>query len=402
MRDQNGVAFPSSLAVDIVGPAAQPLPACYEPLLHAIAVAAADSDRWGVPRASFDALAASGLLGMPLEPPALQRELAERLFMADGSLTFCWLQHQTPLQRLQSAKATPEAPAAEVLRQRWLEPVASGRALAAVAFAHLRRAGAPNPEATRLPGGWCLNGHLDWITSWDIADLVLICVRSVDVCGDRVIGLVLPAGASGHPLPEGLRLGEPLPLLAMGGTHTRPAQLAAMEVSDEQVLFVDDFALWSAADTNSVCRVSPIVFGCLRGAIADLHDVARSRGEGDALRLAEGLAREGQQLRRDSYRWMEASPGSGADPGRPADPLKRQRLLRAQALDLAMRCAQAAVIANAGAAMHTGSPAERRLREASFLLVQAQTADSRQSSLELLFPPHRPLQAEEPARWGEP
>ena len=165
------------MAVDIVGPDALALAERHEPLLGALATAASESDRVGVPRASFDALAAAGLLGKPLEPPSLQRELAERLFMADGSLTFCWLQHQLPLRRLLCATTTAEAPAAEALRERWLEPVASGRALAAVAFAQLRRPGAPNPAATRLPGGWRLDGQLDWITSWDIADLVLLCVR---------------------------------------------------------------------------------------------------------------------------------------------------------------------------------------------------------------------------------
>ena len=49
-----------------------------------------------------------------------------------------------------------------------------------------------------------------------------------------------------------------------------------------------------------------------------------------------------------------------------------------------MRAAQAAVITHAGAAMYSGCEAERRLREASFLLLQAQTAESRRASLELL------------------
>jgi hypothetical protein len=92
-------------------------------------------------------MAAAGLLGRPLTPPAL--------------------------------------------RDRWLEPVACGQALAGVAFAQLRRAGAPNP----------LDGRLDWITSWDIADLVLLCLRCVD-------------GA---------------------------------ELADGQVLFVEDFSVWSEA-----------------------------------------------------------------------------------------------------------------------------------------------------------
>lgn len=327
-------------------------------------------------------MAASGLLGRPLEPPALQRELVERLFMADGSLTFCWLQHQMPLRRLLSATATAEAPAAAELQHRWLEPITSGRALAAVAFAHLRRPGAPNPAATRLPGGWRLDGTLDWITSWDIADLVLICGRCEEANRNRVVGLLLPAGASGEPLPAGLHLGKPLQLLAMGGTHTRPARLEGVDVPDSQVLFVEDLASWSAADALTVCRVSPMVFGCMRGAIADLHDAGSIQGDADTLALAEALAQDCRQLRRDAYSLFDESSSDGS--GHSPEMQQGHRLYRAQALDLAMRCAQAAVIARAGGAMPIGTPAERRLREAAFLLVQAQTTQSRQASLQLL------------------
>ncbi len=102
-------------------------------------------------------------------------------------------------------------------------------------FAQLRRPGAPNPAATDIPCGWRLDGQLDWITSWDIADLELLCVRSIDASGDRVVGLLLPAGASGAPLPAGICLWEPLALFAMGGTHTRPMQLEGVELPDSQV-----------------------------------------------------------------------------------------------------------------------------------------------------------------------
>jgi alkylation response protein AidB-like acyl-CoA dehydrogenase len=299
--------------------------------------------------------------------------------MADGSLTFCWLQHQMPLRRLLNALSTPEAPAASALRERWLEHVASGQALAGVAFAHLRRPGAANPAATRIPGGWRLDGRLDWLTSWDIADLVLLCLRCVDASGDRVVGLLLPGGTCGEPLPAGISLGEPLALLAMAGTHTRPMQLDGAEVADSQVLFVEDFSGWSAADAATVCRVSPVVFGCIRGAIADLHQVASSHHDAQALALAAALSRDCQQLRHQAYRLIDANAEDS--------PELRQRHqgLRAQALELAMRSAQAAVIAHAGGAMYCGCAAERRLREASFLLVQAQTADSRRASLDLLL-----------------
>lgn len=366
------------MAVDIVGPDALALPESHEPLLAAIAAAAAESDRHGVSRSTFDALAAAGLLGRPLEPASLQRELTERLFMADGSLTFCWLQHQLPWRRLLSATSTPDAPAADTLRNRWLELVATGLALGGGAFAQLRRPGEPTPAATRIPGGWRVDGHFDWITSWDIADLMLLCVRCCDASGDRVVGFLLPAGASGAPLPAGFSLGEPLALLAMGGTHTRPMQLDGTEISDSQVLFVEDFAHWSEADAAKVCRVSPVVFGCIRGAIADLHQVASRHDDAQSLALASDLARDCSQLRREAYGLIDADP-EGSPSLR-----QRHRDLRAEALALAMRAAQAAVIAHAGAAMNSGFETERRLREASFLLVQAQTADSRRASLELL------------------
>jgi alkylation response protein AidB-like acyl-CoA dehydrogenase len=347
------------IPLDIVGPASQALPQHHEPLLSALAAAAAHSDRHGVPRSTLDALAASGLLGRPLEPPpALQRELVERLFMADGSLTFCWLQHQMPLRRLLSAAATAEAPAASELQHRWLEPVASGRALAAVACAHLRRPGPPNPATTRLHGGWRLDGELDWITSWDIADLVLICGRCGETSGDRVVGLLLPAGASGEPLPAGLHLGEPLQLLAMGGTHTRPVRLKGVDVPNSQVLFVEDFARWSAADALTVCRVSPMVFGCMRGAIADLYDAGSTHGDTDALALAQALAQDCRQLRRDAYALIDESCNDGS--GHSPEVQQRHHHHRAQAFDLAMHCAQSALIACAGAAMRSGGLAERR------------------------------------------
>jgi hypothetical protein len=145
--DQDRYQRQPLMDLDIAGPDGLALAGAHEPLLSAIAAAAANTDRHGVPRRWFDAMAAAGLLGSPLTPPALQ--------------------------------------------DRWLEPVACGQALAGVAFAHLRRAGAPNP----------LDGRLDWITSWDIADLVLLCLRCVD------------------------------------GT----------ELADGQVLFVEDFSIWSDA-----------------------------------------------------------------------------------------------------------------------------------------------------------
>ena len=70
------------------------------------------------------------------------------------------------------------APVVEELQDRWLEGLRSGSYLGAVAFAHLRRLGPPNPVAERVHGGWSITGKLDWVTSWDIADVMLVMVRA--------------------------------------------------------------------------------------------------------------------------------------------------------------------------------------------------------------------------------
>ena len=154
----------------------------------------------------------------------------------------------------------------------------SGRFLAAVAFAHLRRAGAPNPVATRVDGGWVLNGTLDWVTSWDIADVVMVMARGTADDAGNVITCFIPAGRS-CVLQDGLEVGEPLRLLAMSGTHTRPIALRDFVVQDESVAAVEDLASWLAADSVRTADANPAAFGVTRGALSELHELAKQRGD---------------------------------------------------------------------------------------------------------------------------
>lgn len=299
-------AFPG---LDLVGAAAGTTVPGSGVIADLVAPGAADADANGVPRSTVDALAAAGLLGDQLTGQQL-RETAELLAGTDASTWFCWVQHQTPLRTLAGQAPGQVEPGSAALRADLLPDLRSGRRLAAVAFAHLRRPGPVNPVATRVDGGWVLDGTLDWVTSWDIADVVL--VMAADAARDRVVCAYLPAGRGGQT--RGLTVGEPLRLLAMAGTHTRPIRLESVRVDDDQVGAVLDLTAWSDADVPA--------------------------------RLAA----------------------------------------RARSLDLAMRAAQSAVVIRAGAAMRAGCSAERRLREAAFLLVQAQTAATRAASLRLLAP----------------
>jgi hypothetical protein len=165
--------------------------------------------------------------------------------------------------------------------------------------------------------------------------------------------------------------GPTLDLLAMSGTHTRPVRLDGVHVPDARVGAILDRTAWLAHDATRTADANPAGFGVARGAIAELHVIAEQRGDEDVAGLAQALALECRTLRARAY----APVGV---------PVPVRLATRAESLDLAARAAMAAVTARAGAAMQRGCPAERRLREATFLQVQAQTASTRQASLALM------------------
>ncbi|MFY9231710.1 MAG: acyl-CoA dehydrogenase family protein [Candidatus Nanopelagicales bacterium] len=354
--------------MDLVGPAADPLPTDVEPLFGAIADEAAEVDRTGVRRGTIDALGRAGLLGIPLTPPSAQRELTERLAMADASTWFCWAQHQTPMRILSGEAAGISEPAGSLLVENYLQGMQTGRLLGAVAFAHVRRPGLPNPSATRVAGGWRFEGTLDWVTSWDIADVVMIMAQGTQADSETLVCAYLPAGHAGPPA-LGMQVGPTLELLAMSGTHTRPITLSAVEVPDDRVVLIDR-SRWMEADQSTTANANPAAFGIARGAIAELAEAAHRRNDEGLRELAEALTDRCREVRAKAY--------AAADTDASIDERLR---LRAASLELAVDAAVSVVTARAGAAMQQGQSAERRVREAMFMQVQAQTSASRSASV---------------------
>jgi alkylation response protein AidB-like acyl-CoA dehydrogenase len=363
------VIFP---LVDTVGPAAAALPAAQvQVIADVVAARAADTDVHGVPRATIDALAAAGLLGAPL-PGAQQRELAELIAGSDATTWFCWVQHQSPMRTLEGAAAGLIEPAPQALQDDLLPGLRSGHLLGAVAFAHVRRPGPPNPVATRVDGGWRVDGTLDWVTSWDIADVVMVMAQGAALDDGLLVCGFLPAGQSADVTP-GVEVGEPLDLLAMSGTHTRPLSLDGVHLPDARVGAVLDREAWLAVDAVRTSDANPASFGVARGAIAELDLLVQERGDAGLADLVAALAEQVRHVRAEAYAAADAEA-----------PVRERLALRARALDITVQATTAVITARAGAAMRRGESAERRVREAMFLLVQAQTRATRAASLGLL------------------
>ena len=312
----------------------------------------------GVPRSHIEALAAAGLLGLvaPAEAGgadaslAVMRAVTEELAAADSSTWFVWTQHHTPVRTLARSRN-------EQLRERWL-PVLAQRALAGVAFTHLRRPGPPPVTATRTNSGWLISGDIAWLTSWGLADVFLIGAQA----GDDVVWALVPLQDRREVTTRSLALA------AMQGTRTMQVHLDAMPVGEDDVVLIENLTAWRETDAVRTADVSPSVFGVTREALTLLRD----RGP-DAETLATRLSEELTALRSAVDRLVDVPAATGDEDDR--------LRLRAQAHRLACDATAALVAAGGGRSMLLDQAAQRLARVALFLQVQGQTAAVRAAQL---------------------
>ena len=343
------VAVARSLAVERLRPAAETV------------------DQQGVDPVSLRAIGQAGLLGLagPAEyggggaPAAVVREVNELLAGADLATWFVTTQHAMPLAVLAASPNTD-------LREQWLRPLCTGKALAGVAVAHLRRPGTPAVSATRTDDGWSFTGHVGWMTSWGLCDVMLLGALSRD--GEVVFGLVPAEDA------PGLRAGKQMRLAAMEATSTVAFDLDDFRVPDSQVAQVVDVARWLAVDAAKTANVSPAVIGLQAEITRKLAEAAAASRDATAADLCRRLQAEAEEIRTAAYALIDHVPA--------AEQIEDRLALRAHALELTLRSAAVLVTATGGSAMAASAPPQRHLREAAFLLVQAQTGPVREATLE--------------------
>ena len=322
---------------------------------------AEEVDQSVVPRSHLDAIAAAGLLGVaaPVElgggghPVPVAREVIELLAGACGATWFVFTQHALPM--LTAVRAGHPVAA----------DLASGRALAGVAVAHLRRPGPPAVTAARVDGGWRVDGYVGWMTSWGICDVFLL----EAVAEDEVVTAVLDARDQ-----HGLTSGAPMRLAAMSATRTVTLDLDGLVVPDSAVLEVAPLEPWLEADRQKTANPSPHTFGLARECVRRLAE----RPDPLAQDLAGSLGEEVESLRATAYALLDDVP--------PAEQVDERLRVRAASLDLVVRCATALVTATGGSAMDLRHPAQRLAREAAFHLVQAQTGPVREATLQQWLP----------------
>ena len=312
----------------------------------------------GVTRDDVQRMAEAGLLAVygPPElgglPAGQAREVAERLAGASPDAWFVWYQHGPVVRFLANTENDP-------LKDRHLKGLCSGELLGGVAWSNLRTA-RPTVFATRVDGGWRLDGPQPWCTGWGMHDLLM--VGGLDRDAGEVVFGVVPADRDGL-----VSRGE-LELASMSGTSTHAVQYDGLLVADEDVVLRKDVETWAAADSAGNRNVQPSTFGIALAALDLLEPAAPD--------AAAALRAKVLDVRTRAYRLMDE-----VDPAEQGD----ERLaLRASALLLGLESCTALLASRGGRGMGLEDPAQRLLRAAAFQLVHSQAAHIRTATLDAL------------------
>jgi alkylation response protein AidB-like acyl-CoA dehydrogenase len=282
-------------------------------------------------------------------PAPAVREIYEDLAGACGVTFFTWVQHHAPVRLLASSPSSG-------LQQRALPELRSGRQLAGIAFAYLRRTGPPAVAARRVEGGLVVDGEAPWVTSWGLADVFAVAAR---LEGD-VVFFLLPGRAT-----PAVRPSRPLALAAMNASSTVRLAFDGLFVPDDDVISVTPLEQWQRSDRIATAKPHPAVFGVIRTCcrLLGLPGKALDDERAECRALAYALA--------DDPRTDDAH-------------LARMVEARAWSYDIALRAAGALVASAGGGAMQRSHPAQRLLREAAFYSIQAQSAELRSATLDRL------------------
>lgn len=328
-----------------------------------------------IPRERFDRLAAAGLFGIGGPPdagrtgrcdldPSTMRRVMAAIASGCGSTFFVWAQHHGVVRALRSSQNAG-------LRDPLLQRLCTGETIGGTAFAHLRRSDRRAVTATPIPGGWQIDGFAPWATSWGIADIFTVAAETDD---RRVVWLLI----DGTEQP-GLTA-NPLPLPVFASTGTVALAFDRLVVPDDRVVAVlDDADRWRLDDRRRAAPGQTGILGVADRAINLLSDAGRGPDDEMSGTVAEPADRLRNRLREMWARDDDLISLLADDPG--AVDLEAASDHRAACLQLGQHATTAFLAAVGGGGMSLDHPAQRLAREATFFVIQAQTADGRSGTL---------------------
>jgi alkylation response protein AidB-like acyl-CoA dehydrogenase len=268
-----------------------------------------------------------------------------------GSLAFLQAQHQSAGSLLAQSDNT-------ALKEKYLPYMGSGQMLMGISFAHLRRAVSP-VKALPVDGGYQLDGRSPWVTGSGFFQNFIVAAELPD--GQAVYGVV-PFQTTPQSKGGELVCGEPMRLAAMQTTQTVTVDFTRWFLPAPQVITIKPETAMEQSDRRQVLHHAFYAIGCAQAGLDLLLTLSEKRAVAAIATAHDQLAQELETC----WQSLLAAPPN-------LEHFAENLSLRAWAIELANRCAHAAVTAASGIANCCHHPAQRIYREAMALTVFGQT-----------------------------
>ncbi|QZZ21626.1 acyl-CoA/acyl-ACP dehydrogenase [Leptothermofonsia sichuanensis E412] len=326
-------------------------------------------------QAALQVLGKASLLALRVPHVWGGREISEFTFQCfqeqvarySGALAFLQAQHQsagTVLSRSENAD----------LKRQYLPGMGCGQALVGISFAHLRRS-PPPVTAVALADGYLLNGELPWVTGYGFFQTFIGAAVLPD--GQAVYGM-LPFQTTEQATGGKLTCSEPMALAAMNATQTVTVHCQNWLLPKSEVVKVSPVSAVAVSDRLNVLHHSFFALGCARAGLDILTTVYQTKPLPFIQLAQEALETELAECRQSIF---SANPDARC--------FEQNLQLRAWAIELAVRCAHAAIAASGGSANGMNHPAQRVYREALVYTVSGQTTAVMEATLTRIQAPGR-------------
>ena len=293
------------------------------------------------------------------------RRLQISMARASGALTFLQTQHQSAVAKLAQSEN-------RVLHREFFPHVVKGDRLVGVGFSHLRRSGTPIMQAQEKGSGYLLTGKVPWVTGYKIFSHFILGATLPD---GRELYAVLPLQNDVQPTRGNMKVDRPMELIAVTATNTVSINLDSWWLAGDRIVTIDPAGAIHASSRRNILNHGFFALGCAYAGLDILQAVAEKK-------QLEFLSESWQTLSKEVARQTERAIAAIAD----CHTTYQQKLrLRVEAIALAQRCSQAAVIASSGAANYLNSSAGRVYREALLFTVSGQTTDVMEATLKNLW-----------------
>jgi len=278
-----------------------------------------------------------------------------------GALAFLQTQHQS------AAEFITHSPN-QSLQQQYLPQMGNGKILVGVGFSHLRKNANSLLKAFPKNSGYQLNGQVPWLTGFNLFDQCIIGALLPD---DQAIYAIIPFIETRQNTGGTITFSKPMQLGAMASTNTVSSTINNWFLSEEYLVSIKPAGAIHESDHKNVLNQGFTCLGCAEAALDIVERAAYTKQLVFINKAFESLTNE-------LVRCQSAMLG-GLSPNTKSAAERLQ--LRAWAINLMLRCANAAVTVSSGVANYQDHPAQRVYREALVFAVSGQTTAVMEATL---------------------